>query len=144
MKKYKIDNFQTYFPTKFSKTEDFPADCPPTTAIWGRSMTMGTPRVVKASCMRLMMGIRASIPRFPDAILEFCFWMVFGWQKVFHLLKADGLFPHVFRSGTFSFLYHVQPPTATLFCMHTVPLENGGNVLGGSHAVSWGIVRRER
>ena len=55
----------TYFPTKFSNTDDFPADWPPTTAIWGRSMTMVTPSCVKASCMRLMIGIRASMPRFP-------------------------------------------------------------------------------
>ena len=26
-----------YLPTKFSKTDDFPADCPPTTAICGKS-----------------------------------------------------------------------------------------------------------
>ncbi len=55
----------TYFPTKFSNTEDFPADWPPTTAICGRSMTMVTPSEVKASCMRLMMGMRDSIPWLP-------------------------------------------------------------------------------
>ena len=57
----------SYFPTKFSSTDDFPADWPPTTAIWGKSMTMGTPSWVKASCIRLMIGMRASIPRFPAA-----------------------------------------------------------------------------
>ena len=58
----------TYFPTKFSKTDDFPADCPPTTAICGRSMTIGTPSLVKASCIRLMIGIKLSIPWLPDMI----------------------------------------------------------------------------
>ena len=42
----------SYFPQKFSSTDDFPADCPPTTAICGRSMTMGTPRLEKASCIQ--------------------------------------------------------------------------------------------
>ena len=55
----------TYFPTKFSSTDDFPADWPPTTAIWGKSMTMGAPIDVKASCILLIMGIKASMPRFP-------------------------------------------------------------------------------
>jgi hypothetical protein len=55
----------TYLPTKFSSTDDFPADCPPTTAIWGRSITMGAPSWVKASCMRLMTGIRFSMPALP-------------------------------------------------------------------------------
>ena len=33
-------------------------------------MTMGTPRLVKASCMRLMMGMSASIPWLPlDAMM---------------------------------------------------------------------------
>ena len=61
-------DFVTYFPTKFSKTDDFPADCPPTTAIWGRSITIGTPSFVKASCIRLIIGIKFSIPVFPDMI----------------------------------------------------------------------------
>ena len=60
---------RSYFPTKFSKTEDFPADWPPTTAICGKSMTMGTPSCVKASCIRLMMGMRASIPRLPGVAI---------------------------------------------------------------------------
>ena len=30
-------------PTKFSKTDDFPADCPPTTAICGKSKDILTP-----------------------------------------------------------------------------------------------------
>ena len=30
-------------PTKFSSTEDLPADCPPTTAICGRSRDIETP-----------------------------------------------------------------------------------------------------
>ena len=59
----------TYLPTKFSKTEDFPADWPPTTAICGKSMTIWVFMAVKASCMRLMMGISPSIPRLPGAAL---------------------------------------------------------------------------
>ena len=58
----------TYFPTKFSKTEDFPADCPPTTAIWGKSICMWTPNWVKASCIRLMIGMRDSIPWLPAMV----------------------------------------------------------------------------
>ena len=56
---------KSHLPTKFSKTDDFPADWPPTTAICGRSMTMGTPSCVKASCIRLMIGMRASMPWLP-------------------------------------------------------------------------------
>ena len=56
----------TYFPTKFSSTEDLPALWPPTTAICGRSMAMWTPSWVKASCIRLMIGMRASMPWLPD------------------------------------------------------------------------------
>lgn len=52
----------TYFPTKFSSTELFPADWPPTTAICGRSSCMCTPSDVNASCSLLTMGINASMP----------------------------------------------------------------------------------
>lgn len=55
----------TYFPTKFSSTELFPALCPPTTAICGRSRFAFCPMAEKASCMRFTRGIKSSIPRFP-------------------------------------------------------------------------------
>lgn len=55
-----------YLPTKFSKTELFPADCPPTTAICGKSNVIWTPSCVKASCNLFTIGISCSIPVFPD------------------------------------------------------------------------------
>merc|ERR1719500_1976153 len=61
-------------PTKFSNTEDFPADWPPTTAIWGRSMVLGTPNWVKTSCILFMMGMRASMPALPAMVLVSCLW----------------------------------------------------------------------
>ena len=64
----------TYLPTKFSRTEDLPALCPPTTAIWGKSMVLETPSWVKMSCNLFMMGMRDSIPWLPAmARLCFCF-----------------------------------------------------------------------
>ena len=64
----------THLPTKFSKTEDFPADWPPTTAIWGRSMVLGTPNWVKTSCILFMMGMRASMPALPAMVLVSWLW----------------------------------------------------------------------
>lgn len=61
----------THFPTKFSKTELFPADWPPTTAICGRSSCICTPSCVKASCNLLTIGINCSIPIFPDMAAGF-------------------------------------------------------------------------
>lgn len=55
----------TYFPTKFSSTELFPALWPPTTAICGRSRLAFWPMAEKASCIRFTSGIKSSIPRFP-------------------------------------------------------------------------------
>lgn len=52
-------------PTKFSSTELFPALCPPTTAICGRSRLHVWPMELKASWSLLMRGMRSSIPRFP-------------------------------------------------------------------------------
>ena len=46
-----------------------PALWPPTTAICGRSMAMCTPNWVKASCIRLMIGMSDSIPWLPDDML---------------------------------------------------------------------------
>ena len=66
---YHISN--NHLPTKFSNTEDFPADCPPTTAIWGRSIVLGTPSWVKTSCIRFMIGMRDSIPWFPAILVVF-------------------------------------------------------------------------
>lgn len=59
-----------YLPTKFSRTELFPADCPPTTAICGKFNCMWTPIEVKASCSLLTIGINFSIPVFPDILVE--------------------------------------------------------------------------
>lgn len=60
-------NPAAYLPTKFSNTELFPALCPPTTAIWGRSRLQLWPMALKASCSRFTSGIRSSIPRLPMA-----------------------------------------------------------------------------
>lgn len=51
----------TYLPTKFSSTELLPADCPPTTAICGKSNCMCTPSDVNASCSLLTIGIKLSM-----------------------------------------------------------------------------------
>ena len=51
----------TYLPTKFSNTELFPADCPPITAICGRSTGDCIPKLVNASCSPLTMGINCCI-----------------------------------------------------------------------------------
>lgn len=56
---------ETCLPTKFSKTELFPADCPPTTAICGKSSCIWTPNWVKASWSLFTIGINCSIPTFP-------------------------------------------------------------------------------
>lgn len=55
----------TYRPTKFSSTELFPALCPPTTAICGRSRLEFCPMEANASCSLLTSGISSSMPRFP-------------------------------------------------------------------------------
>lgn len=57
-----------YLPTKFSSTELLPADCPPTTAICGRSNVICTPSDVKASCSRFTMGISCPMPWLPDIL----------------------------------------------------------------------------
>ncbi len=41
-------------PTKFSKTDDFPADCPPTTAICGKSKDILTPNDRSNKCHALV------------------------------------------------------------------------------------------
>lgn len=61
----KKNRYRTYFPTKFSSTELFPALWPPTTAICGRSRLAFWPMAEKASCMRFTRGIKSSIPRLP-------------------------------------------------------------------------------
>jgi hypothetical protein len=58
----------THLPTKFSNTDDLPADCPPTTAIWGKSICIWTPNDVNASWSLLMIGMRLSIPWLPAMI----------------------------------------------------------------------------
>lgn len=61
----------THLPTKFSKTELFPADCPPTTAIWGKSNVKWTPNCVKASCNLFTIGISCSMPVLPAIFFNF-------------------------------------------------------------------------
>lgn len=56
----------TYLPTKFSSTELLPADCPPTTAICGKSNCICTPRDVNASCSLLTIGIKLSMATYCD------------------------------------------------------------------------------
>lgn len=60
-----MSNIVTNLPTKFSRTELFPALCPPTTAICGRSKLQLWPMVLKASWSLLIRGIKSSIPRLP-------------------------------------------------------------------------------
>ena len=90
-----IEVISTYFPTKFSSTDDFPADWPPTTAIWGKSMPVVTPREVKQSWIRLIMGIRASIPRLPGGtdIFTVCFehsvFTKFSQDQSINWLKSE-------------------------------------------------------
>lgn len=60
----------THFPTKFSSTDDFPADWPPTTAIWGNSKLTLVPSCENASCTRLITGINACIPWFAQAMTD--------------------------------------------------------------------------
>lgn len=62
---------RTYLPTKFSSTELLPADCPPTTAICGRSSCIWTPNCVKASWSLFTIGINCSIPKLPDMAAGF-------------------------------------------------------------------------
>lgn len=57
----------SYLPTKFSRTELFPALWPPTTAIWGRWRLQTCPTLLRVSCRRLTSGIRSSIPWLPIA-----------------------------------------------------------------------------
>lgn len=65
----KIMISSTYFPTKFSSTDDLPALWPPTTAICGRSNCMCTPSCVNASCSLFTIGMSASIPWLPDILV---------------------------------------------------------------------------
>lgn len=51
----------THLPTKFSSTLLLPALCPPTTAIWGRSMPLPAPTCWNASCRRFTIGISSSM-----------------------------------------------------------------------------------
>lgn len=60
-----MSNVVTNLPTKFSSTELFPALCPPTTAICGRSKLQLWPMELKASWSLLIRGIKSSIPRLP-------------------------------------------------------------------------------
>ncbi|KAF1749054.1 hypothetical protein GCK72_025521 [Caenorhabditis remanei] len=59
---FRLFFLMTHFPTKFSNTDDFPADCPPTTAICGNSKLTEVPSCENASCTRLITGISACIP----------------------------------------------------------------------------------
>ena len=61
----------SYLPTKFSSTELFPALWPPTTAIWGRSRHIWTPKDVNASWSLLTSGMSCSIPWLPDILQSF-------------------------------------------------------------------------
>ena len=107
-------HFSTYLPTKFSKTDDFPADCPPTTAIWGKSITIGTPSWVKASCIRFMMGIRASIPRLPVP------WAMFKgtWAQPFHKFYCVGCHQSFDSSILFALMIRLSVLSCRLSCTH--------------------------
>lgn len=83
----------TYLPTKFSKTDDLPADWPPTTAIWGKSICIWTPKLVNASWSLLMMGIRLSIPTLPDILVEIGFAHKFRAKLIkFQFFPSEKLF----------------------------------------------------
>lgn len=55
----------TYLPTKFSRTEDLPALCPPTTAICGSSRMQLRPRTLNASWSRFTSAMSSCMPWFP-------------------------------------------------------------------------------
>ena len=78
----------TYFPTKFSKTELFPALWPPTTAICGKSICIWKPDWVNASCNLLTMGINASIPIFPAIFAVYLLSHRFSCSK-FHYSNRE-------------------------------------------------------
>lgn len=56
----------THCPTKFSRTELFPALCEPITAICGKSNCKVVPIWVHTSCNLFTIGISFSIPALPD------------------------------------------------------------------------------
>ena len=67
----------TYFPTKFSKTELLPALWLPTTAIWGRSSGLRSPRCENASCSLFTIWMRLCMPVFVEPDISFavgCDW----------------------------------------------------------------------
>jgi len=76
----------TYLPTKFSSTELLPADCPPTTAICGKSNCMCTPRDVNASCSLLTIGIKLSM------VNESLLWLTASFNHYDDLLLILVLF----------------------------------------------------
>lgn len=59
--------YMTYSPTKFSRTELFPALCEPITTICGKSNSKVVPICVQTSCNLFTVGISLSIPALPDA-----------------------------------------------------------------------------
>lgn len=79
-------------PTKFSNTELFPADCPPTTAIWGKSRVICTPNWVKASCSLFTIGISCSIPVLPAIFRPE--QHVFHKEKLFHFTTLEFINEH--------------------------------------------------
>lgn len=85
----------TYFPTKFSSTELFPALWPPTTAIWGRSRFAFCPMAEKASCMRFTRGIKSSIPRFPIFAMH--------WAVYLPCQSRDGCISYLSLLATLAF-----------------------------------------
>lgn len=93
--------FSTYLPTKFSKTELLPADCPPTTAIWGRSNVICTPRDVNASCNLFTIGIKLSIPKLVVMI---------GELELIHVFTGE-------EKTNFNLFYFF---TSTIFCFNSV------------------------
>lgn len=135
----------TYFPTKFSSTELFPALWPPTTAICGRSRFAFCPMEEKASCMRFTRGIKSSIPRFPIFAVQtqglphlsprtsFC-TLAFKWCFFFNSART-----HRFTSRfSPSFTAPPQCVRSATDSLHHTPLQapQGGGGGGGG----WSLV----
>lgn len=68
----------THLPTNFSSTEDFPDDWIPTTAICGKSMSIGTSKFLKVSCSLLTVKTKFFMPEFSS---------IFSWSLNYKILR---------------------------------------------------------
>lgn len=70
--KFSLSLCVTHRPTNFSKTDDFPDDWIPTTAICGRSMSMGTSRFLNVSWSLLTVRTKFFMPGLESIAGRFC------------------------------------------------------------------------